>query len=140
MLDLQERQSGIIKELDNLDLDISTLENMKKVRKSLPGDKEENLKKLKKRHDEISIESEQMTEEIQQIQQHLRELKVIGKISVANTIYAGVKIYIRDVKEDIRTDEKAVTFVLENIFVRHNKYEPLSQEDAKRVPDGYSSN
>ena len=140
LLDLQERQSGIIKELDNLDLDISTLENMKKVRKSLPGDKEENLKKLKKRHDEISIESEQMTEEIQQIQQHLRELKVIGKISVANTIYAGVKIYIRDVKEDIRTDEKAVTFVLENIFVRHNKYEPLSQEDAKRVPDGYSAN
>ena len=76
---------------------------------------------------------------IQQIQQHLRELKVIGKISVANTIYAGVKIYIRDVKEDIRTDEKAVTFVLENIFVRHNKYEPLSQEDAKRAPDGYSA-
>ena len=81
-----------------------------------------------------------MTEEIQQIQQHLRELKVIGKVSVANTIYSGVKLYIRDVKEDIRVDEKAVTFALENGFVRHNKYEPLSQEDAKRVPDGYSSN
>jgi len=140
LLELQDKQSGIVKELDNLDLDISTLENMKKVRKSLPGEKEENLKKLKKRHDEISIESEQMTEEIQQIQQHLRDLKVIGKVSVANTIYAGVKIYIRDVKEDIITDEKAVTFVLENIFVRHNKYEPLSPEDAKRAPDGYSAN
>lgn len=140
LLELQDKQSVIIRELDNLDLDISTLENMKKVRKTLPGDKEENLQKLKKRHDEISVESEQMTEEIQQIQHHLRELKVIGKISVANTIYAGVKIYIRDVKEDILSDEKAVTFVLDNIFVRHNKYEPLSQEDAKRAPDGYSSN
>ena len=98
-----------------------------------------NLIKLKKHHDEISIESEQMTEEIQQIQSHLRELKVIGKISVANTIYAGVKLFIRDVKEEIRSDEKAVTFVLENIFVRHNKYEPLSPEDAKRAPDGYSA-
>lgn len=140
LLELQDAQSAIVRELDNLDLDISTLENMKKVRKSLPREKEENLQKLKKRHDEISIESEQMTEEIQQIQQHLRELKVIGKVSVANTIYSGVKLYIRDVKEDIRVDEKAVTFALENGFVRHNKYEPLSQEDAKRVPDGYSTN
>ena len=81
-----------------------------------------------------------MTEEIQQIQQHLRELKVIGKVSVANTIYSGVKLYIRDVKEDICVDEKAVTYAMEKGFVRHNKYEPLSQEDAKRVPDGYSSN
>lgn len=139
LLELQDKQASIVRELDNLDLDISTLENMKKVRKTLPGDKEENLIKLKKHHDEISIESEQMTEEIQQIQSHLRELKVIGKISVANTIYAGVKLFIRDVKEEIRSDEKAVTFVLENIFVRHNKYEPLSPEDAKRAPDGYSA-
>lgn len=140
LLELQEGQSTLVRELDNLDLDISTLENMKKVRRSLPRDKEENLQKLKKRHDEISIETEQMTAEIQEIQHHLRELKVIGKVSVANTIFAGVKLYIRDVKEDIRVDEKAVTFALENGFVRHNKYEPLSEEDAKRVPDGYSAN
>jgi uncharacterized protein (DUF342 family) len=128
-------------ELINSDMMLEdVIENMKKVRRSLPRDKEENLQKLKKRHDEISIETEQMTAEIQEIQQHLRELKVIGKVSVANTIFAGVKLYIRDVKEDIRVDEKAVTFALENGFVRHNKYEPLSEEDAKRVPDGYSSN
>ena len=140
LTDLQDRQGVIVRELENLDLDISTLENQKKVRKTLPGDKEEKLKQLKKHHDEIFAESEKITSESQQIQQHLRELKVIGKISVANTIFAGVQLYIRDVKEDIRVDEKAVTFVLENGFVRHHKYEPLSQEDAKRAPDGYSSN
>ena len=53
-------------------------------------------------------------------------------------VYAGVKIYIRDVKEEIRNDTKAVTFYLENGFVRHGKYEPMSDEDMKRTPEGYA--
>ena len=90
------------------------------------------------RKNEIETESAEMTEEITQIQQHLRELKIIGKVSASGTVYAGVKIYIRDVKEEIRNDTKAVTFYLENGFVRHGKYEPPSAEDMKRTPEGYA--
>ena len=43
-----------------------------------------------------------------------------------------------DVKEEIRNDTKAVTFYLENGFVRHGKYEPPSAEDMKRTPEGYA--
>ncbi len=138
--ELQESQSALLKELEELDLNISSLENTKKVRRTLPHDKEEMLQKLISRKKEIVSESNEMSKEIQEIQEHLRELKVIGKISASGVVYAGVKIYIRDVKEEIRTDVKQVTFYYENGFVRHGKYEPPSAEDSKRVPDGYTAN
>jgi uncharacterized protein (DUF342 family) len=136
--ELLAKQDSLAKELDELDLNIQTLENIKKARRTLPHDKEESLKNSIIRKNEIENESEVMTEEITQIQQHLRELKIIGKVSASGTVYAGVKIYIRDVKEEIRNDTKAVTFYLENGFVRHGKYEPMSDEDMKRTPEGYA--
>lgn len=136
--ELLAKQDSLTKELDELELNIQTLENIKKVRKTLPHEKDENLKNSIIRKNEIENESATMTEEIQQIQQHLRELKIIGKVSASGTVYAGVKIYIRDVKEEIRNDTKAVTFYLENGFVRHGKYEPPTAEDMKRTPDGYA--
>ena len=135
--ELLAKQDALTKELDELDLNIETLENIKKVRRTLPHEKEETLKNSIARKNEIETESAEMTEEITQIQQHLRELKIIGKVSASGTVYAGVKIYIRDVKEEIRNDTKAVTFYLENGFVRHGKYEPPSAEDMKRTPEGY---
>lgn len=137
--ELQENQSVLLRELEELDLNITSLENTKKVRKTLPHDKEEMLIKLTTRKREIVSESDEMSKEIQEIQGHLRELKVIGKISASGVVYAGVKIYVRDVKEEIRTDVKQVTFFYENGFVRHGKYEPPSSEDSKRVPDGYTT-
>ncbi len=138
--DLIDQQTKMVRELDELELDISTLENMKKVRKSIPHDKEESLKQFIVRRDELLNTNDTVTAEIQEIQQRLRELKVIGKISASGVVYAGVKVYVRDVKEEIHNDVKAVTFFYENGFVRHGKYEPPSAEDLKRAPDGYSAN
>lgn len=140
LLDLQEKQSVLIRELDEIELNLQTLENTKKVRKTLPHDKEESLVKFTARKNEIIEESETMSTEIQQIQQYLRDLKVIGKVSVMGTVHAGVKVYVRDAKDDVRTEVKAVTFFYEDGFVRRGKYEAPSDDDTKRVPDGYSSN
>ena len=140
LTELQENQSVLLRELEELDLNISSLENTKKVRRTLPHDKEEMLQKLTLRKKEIVADSDGMSKEIQEIQEHLRELKIIGKISASGVVYAGVKLYVRDVKEEIRTDVKQVTFFYENGFVRHGKYEPPSLEDSKRVPDGYTAN
>ena len=138
--ELQEKQAVLIRELDEIELNLQTLENTKKVRKTLPHDKEESLVKFTARKNEIIEESETMSTEIQQIQQYLRDLKVIGKVSVMGTVHAGVKVYVRDAKDDVRTEVKAVTFFYEDGFVRRGKYEAPSDDDTKRVPDGYSSN
>jgi uncharacterized protein (DUF342 family) len=140
LTELQEKQAVLIRELDEIELNLQTLENTKKVRKTLPHDKEESLVKFTARKEEILVESEAMSAEIQQIQQYLRDLKVIGKVSAMGTVYAGVKIHVRDAKDDVRTEVKAVTFFYEDGFVRRGKYEAPSDDDTKRVPDGYSSN
>src|SRR5574344_1044983 len=137
--DLQQMQSNLAKELDELELNITNLENMKKQRRSLPKEKEENLAKFNDRKTEITSESKQMTEEIQQIQARLRELKVVGKVNVSGTVYAGVKIYVRDEKDEVKTNVKSVTFYYENGFVRRGKYDPTQSAESIRGPDGYST-
>ncbi len=137
--ELQAMQGNLMKELEEVELDLSTLENQKKIRRSLPKDKEENLSNLKNRRQEITSNSNEMTREIQQIQERLRELKVVGKIKASGIVYGGVKIYVRDVADEVRSEVHGVTFYLENNFVRRGKYESPVIEDIK-APDGYSTN
>ena len=130
-------QNNNVKLLDDLELNIATLENMKKVRKSLPKEKEESLINLNEQKNEILEENVQYNAEIEKIQARLRELKNIGKVYVAGTVYSGVKIYVRDEKDEVRADAKSVTFFYENGFVRRGKYEQPNLEDIKG-PEGYS--
>ncbi len=138
--ELTEKQSILIRELNELELDIQTLEQQKKIRKTLPQEKEENLNALMRRKEEIHTDVDEMSAEIQEIQDHLRELKVVGTVSASGAVYPGVKINIRDIREEIRNETKAVTFFHEDGFIRYGKYEAAQAEDEARVPDGYSTN
>ena len=95
---------------------------------------------LQLRRQEIDTETMKLEEEFVDIQSRLRELKIIGKVSVSGAVYAGAKIFVRDVKDEIRTDIKSVTFFYENGFVRRGKYEAPDTNITKQVLDGYSSN
>lgn len=135
--ELQNLQAKATKEYENCDLDIQTLEQQKKLRKKLPQEKEEKLNNLKQRCSQISSELEEMTEEIEKIQAHLRELKAIGKVKVENEVYSGVKIYIRDVLDEVKMDTKSVTFYYEKSFSKRGPYEPPSLTEEQ--PDGYTA-
>ena len=135
--ELQNMQAKSTKEYENCDLDIQTLEQQKKLRKKLPQEKEEKLKNLKERCEQISAELEKMTEEINKIQEHLRDLKAIGKVKVEGDVYAGVKIYIRDVLDEVKIDTKGVTFYYDKAFSKRGPYEPPAL--AEEQPDGYSA-
>ena len=135
--ELQNMQAKATKEYENCDLDIQTLEQQKKLRKKLPQEKEEKLKTLKERCEQISEELEKMTDEINKIQEHLRDLKAIGKVKVEGDVYAGVKIYIRDVLDEVKIDTKAVTFYYDKAFSKRGPYEPPALTEDQ--PDGYSA-
>ncbi len=135
--ELQNQQAKSTKEYENCDLDIQTLEQQKKLRKKLPQEKEEKLKTLKERCEQISEELEVMTDEINKIQEHLRDLKAIGKVKVEGDVYAGVKIYIRDVLDEVKIDTKSVTFFYDKAFSKRGSYEPPTL--AEEQPDGYSA-
>ena len=135
--ELQNMQAKSTKEYENCDLDIQTLEQQKKLRKKLPQEKEEKLKTLKERCEQISAELEEMTEEINKIQDHLRDLKAIGKVKVEGDVYAGVKVYVRDALDEVKIDTKGVTFFYDKAFSKRGPYEPPAL--AEEQPDGYSA-
>ena len=140
LVELQEMQSGLAKELDEIDLNISTLENQKEIRRSIPKEKEEALMKFKEQKADIVERSNQMTEEISQIQQHLHELRIVGRVNASGSVYAGTKIFVRDEKDEVKNDCKAVSFYFENGFVRRGKYDQSQVTSDVGAPDGYSTN
>ena len=78
-----------------------------------------------------------MAKQIEKIQDHLRELKAVGKVKCEGTVYAGVKVYVRDVLDEVKNDTKNVTFFYDKSFVKRGNYEPpsLSLEEM----NGFSS-
>jgi len=125
-------------ELDNLRLDLQTLINTKKQRKSLPEDKELYMNELMERRDLLTDDLAKANEDISKVQEYMNQIQVRGKVSASTKVWPGVKIWIRDVKEDIKQESKGVTFVLENGLIRPTKYEE-PDELAKKGLDGYSS-
>lgn len=138
--ELQEMQSALVKQLEDIDLNISTLENQKKVRRSLPKEKEENLSQLRNQRADIVEESDKMTEEINEIQERLRELKVVGCVNASGTVYAGTKVYVRDEKDEVKSDCKAVTFFYDQGFVKRGKYDASQHTEEVEGPSGFTTN
>jgi len=125
-------------ELDSLKLDLQTLINTKKQRKTLPEDKEIYMQELMERRQILTDELYSVNENIEKVQGYMNDIQVRGKVSASKKVFPGVKIWIRDVKEDVKTDYKAVTFVLENGLIRVAKYEE-PDDIVKKGLDGYNS-
>ena len=133
-------QSALTKQLEEIEMNISTLENQKKVRRSLPKEKEEALAKYRNGRSELVESSEKMADEINEIQERLRELKAVGCVNASGTVYGGTIVYVRDEKDTVTTDCKSVTFFYDNGFVKRGKYDATQVTEDVGAPDGYSSN
>jgi uncharacterized protein len=126
------------KQLEEVNRNILSLTNIKKQRKSLPEDKEAFLQEQKNVKIDLMAELQKTQEGIQEIQIFLNSLKARGRVSASAKVYPGVKIMVRDVMEEVRTEYKAVTFIIENGLIRMTKYEE-PDEAAKKGPDGYTT-
>ncbi|MGP1438060.1 MAG: FapA family protein [Treponema sp.] len=127
------------KNLSDVKLNLKVLEDTKKRRGGLPTGKEEAYQKLLEDKHTLETEVQRTQKEIDQIKAYLDGLKNDGRVSASGDVFAGVRVVIRDSIEDVRSDCKAVTFYLDNGFVRYGKYQDDDQEDAKKVPSGYSA-
>jgi uncharacterized protein (DUF342 family) len=136
---LTKNKEGLEKQLEEIHRNIQTLINIKKQRKSLPEDKEASLQELMDKRQLLSEDLQKVTEELTKLQEYLNTIKIRGKVSASSKVYPGVKIIIRDAMNDVRTEYRAVTFILENNMVRVTKYEE-PDEESQKAPDGYSTN
>jgi len=127
------------KRLEEVQLNLQTLINIKKQRKSLPEEKEISMGELMDKRQVLMTDLKKNKEETDKIQEFLNTIRTRSKVSASSKVYAGVKIIIKDAINDVRTEYKAVTFILENNLIRVTKYEEPDDE-AKRAPDGYTTN
>jgi len=137
---LLAEKATIEEEAETVKLDLQTLINTKKQRKNLPEDKEAYLQELMERRQILADDLKTTVESVEKIQQYMNDMQVNGKVSAAKKVYPGVKIIIRDAKEDVRTEYRATTFILENGLIRATRYEEPDNEIAKKGLDGYNSN
>ena len=136
LVELQKQQSIKSSKYSTNELDIQNLEQTKQVRKRLPQEKLDKLNSLKNENKILAEELQEISSEIDSIQVHLRDLKAVGKVKVEGTVYAGVKIYVRDLLDEIKMDIKNITFSYDKGFPtpKHTSYEPPSIKQEELDP------
>ncbi|MBN2735426.1 MAG: FapA family protein [Spirochaetales bacterium] len=133
LVNCEKNKMEIEKELEEIELNIKTLLNLKKVQRKLSEDKEANLQELTGKRDTCLAELEQVNVEMNEIREHLDALKKDGKISASEKVFPGVKLYIKDAFLEVKNEFKFVTFILEHNTIRITKYEAIEEEFKRRV-------
>jgi uncharacterized protein (DUF342 family) len=129
---LEETKRTTEKTLEEVDLNIKTLENLLRVQKKLPPEKTQYLKEQSEKRSELLRQLEESTREIGTINAHLASLNTIGKISASERVYPGVKLAIKNAALAVRTEFKFVTFFLQGGEVKVTKYEAFDEELMRR--------
>jgi len=122
LVSLFEVKKDLTVELEQVKLEMITLQNIKKQRKSLPPDKETQLQGYLERRQILMEDLKKNSEKIDKLEEYLRELKTSGTVSASVSVFPGAIISIRDVKEAVSNEYKSVTFLLDNDLVRVKPY------------------
>jgi uncharacterized protein (DUF342 family) len=136
---LFEKKEITEKQLEDIKLNMQGLVNAKKQRKTLPPDKEAYLQELTENRSLLLTESKKIEDAIKKITDNMNTSKARGRVSASLKVYPGVKVVIRDTRDEVHNEYKAVTFLLENGLIRVAPYEEPA-ETAKKGADGYSTN
>jgi len=132
LVGLEEAQKPVEKMLEEVELNIKTLENLQKVQKKLPPEKAQYLTEQSEKRSELLRQLEEVTREIGSINAHLAALNTIGKISASERVYPGVKLTIKSATLPVRIEFKSVTFFLQGGDVKVTKYEAFDESLMRR--------
>jgi uncharacterized protein (DUF342 family) len=117
-----ESKNKLQAEFDDVQLNIQTLNTLKQEITTLPPDKEEYLFELTEKRKELSEKVKASIKEVKDLQEQLKNLTRVGRVTVSTKIYPGVVIHIQDREETVRKEFKSVTFNLEDNVVLVTKY------------------
>ncbi len=135
------RLKQLEKTLEELDKNIKTLTDLKRQKKELSEDKEAVLADLQYKRDDVANEEREIRNEYNELLSYLNGLKLKGKISCSGKIYTSVRIKIRDIDEEIKHEDKLVTYYLEGGRIKRKKYEDEEDDMIKKgPPDAYKTN
>ena len=128
LIELEREITGLDKELDEINLNLATLQRHLKVKKELPEDKKAYYEELLEQQKKLTDEKTALEEESLDIKEYLEGLKISGKISASSRVFPGVKISIKDAYLEIKSEYKAVTFINEDRLIKITKYQDLEED------------
>ncbi len=129
---LEEARRGVEKSLEEVELNIKTLETLQKAQRQLPPEKAQYLTEQSEKRSQLLGQLDETTREIATINSYLASLTTIGKISASERVFPGVKLAIKNASLAVRTEFKFVTFFLQGGEVKVTKYEIFDEELMKR--------
>jgi hypothetical protein len=129
---LEDTKRSVERTLEEVDLNIKTLENLQKVQRKLPPEKAQYLTEESEKRSELLRQLEECTREIGAVNAYLASLNTIGKISASERVFPGVKLAIKSASLAVRTEFKFVTFFLQGGEVKVTKYEAFDEELMRR--------
>ena len=132
LVKINDDKNALSKELDSIDMDINTIQNLSKLKNKLTDEKQIYLDQLLEKKSEAEKNMIEFNEEIEEIENHLSSLSVTGHVSSSFKVFPGVKIHIKDAFLEVKNEFKAVTFVNENGLVKITRYEELEEDYSKK--------
>jgi uncharacterized protein (DUF342 family) len=120
------------KALEEVELNIKTLETLQKAQRKLPPEKAQYLAEQSEKRSLLLTQLDESTREIATINTYLASLNTIGKISASERVFPGVKLAIKNGNLAVRTEFKFVTFFLQGGEVKVTKYETFDEGLMKR--------
>ena len=129
--EMEARHLELEKQLDEVNLNLGTLENLKKVKQVLPEDKQGYYDELTARRAALLGDIDGLRKGMEELKNYLSQLGITGKISASGTVFPGVKVIIKEAVLDVKNEFKAVTFISEGNLVRVSRYEE-PEEDLSR--------
>jgi uncharacterized protein (DUF342 family) len=125
---LEQKNEEYIAQMEDLKLNMGTIENLVRSGREVSGDKKAYYQDLKEKRVGLEAEMSSLNDEIEELRDHLTNLKVTGRISASGTVFPGVRISIKDAFLEVRNEFRAVTFIADKGTVKVTKYEE-SDED-----------
>jgi hypothetical protein len=132
LVQLETTRRETEKSLEEVELNIKTLETLQKAQRKLPPEKAQYLSEQSEKRSLLLGQLEETTKEIASINSYLASLNTIGKISASERAFPGVKLAIKNASLAVRTEFKFVTFFLQGGEVKVTKYEIFDEELMKR--------
>lgn len=143
LLELEGQDQELAKKLEELSLNMGTIETMRKNKRKISPDKLKQYSIMKGQREKLLASRQKIGKDIQAIQSYLDELKTNGRISVSGTVFSGVKIAVKDATLQVRREARSVTYIAESGQVKVTKYEE-SQADIsirkRESSDGNTAN
>lgn len=134
--EIETKYKGYQSRLDEIDKNLGSLVKLKKQQKKLSQEKERFLLEFKNEHNSLVAHMRALNRELKEKLAYIENLSTKGKVCSSKEVFAGVRIVVKDVVEDVKVPYvKPVTFYQEDGYIVTADYEEIEEDITRKSLD-----